>query len=226
MEVPLVAITRDIERIEQTTGRIVEGNRNSFEALADNAVALQEQNLRFAQNWFTGGIALLRNQAETNRRTAGVVEENLRKQREGLQELARETTDAYVDLFRTSFSYAEFGARNARQLAEQNAEQGLRAVGQTARIGTGAAQQSTQFGARSAEELTRDAESGARGAQEEKSNGQLPIKNYDELTVGEISKRLNNLSEQEIKKVRDYEKRNKSRDTLLEQLDRKINASS
>jgi hypothetical protein len=57
-------------------------------------------------------------------------------------------------------------------------------------------------------------------------NGGLPIEGYDELNVGEISDRLNSLSEEELKKVRDYEKRNKNRDTLIEQLDRKIRANS
>ena len=54
----------------------------------------------------------------------------------------------------------------------------------------------------------------------------FPIEGYDEMNVGEISGRLDGLSEEELEKVRDYEKRNKSRDTLIEQLDRKIKAHS
>jgi hypothetical protein len=57
-------------------------------------------------------------------------------------------------------------------------------------------------------------------------NGGLPIEGYDEMNVGEISDRLDSLSDEELKKVRDYEKRNKNRDTLIEQLDRNIKASS
>jgi hypothetical protein len=57
-------------------------------------------------------------------------------------------------------------------------------------------------------------------------NGGLPIEGYDELNVNEISGRLDGLSEEELRKVRDYEKRNKNRDTLIEQLDRKIKANS
>jgi hypothetical protein len=57
-------------------------------------------------------------------------------------------------------------------------------------------------------------------------NGGLPIEGYDELNVGEISGRLDSLSEEELERVRDYEKRNKNRDTLIEQLDRKIKANS
>ena len=46
------------------------------------------------------------------------------------------------------------------------------------------------------------------------------------MNVGEISGRLDSLTEEELKRVRDYEKRNKNRDTLIEQLDRKIRANS
>jgi hypothetical protein len=45
------------------------------------------------------------------------------------------------------------------------------------------------------------------------------------MNVEEISKRLNDLSVEELQLVRDYEERNKKRETLLEQMDRKIRAS-
>jgi len=57
-------------------------------------------------------------------------------------------------------------------------------------------------------------------------NGGLPIAGYDEMNVGEVSGKLDSLSDEELKRVRDYERRHKNRDTLIEQLDRKIKASS
>jgi hypothetical protein len=45
------------------------------------------------------------------------------------------------------------------------------------------------------------------------------------MNVDELSKRLNDLSVEELRLVRDYEERNKRRQTLLEQMDRKIRAS-
>ena len=57
-------------------------------------------------------------------------------------------------------------------------------------------------------------------------NGELPIAGYDEMNVGEVSGRLDSLSDEELKRVRDYERRHKNRDTLIEQFDRKIKASS
>jgi hypothetical protein len=57
-------------------------------------------------------------------------------------------------------------------------------------------------------------------------SAQFPIGGYDELTVDEVTGRLGNLPAEELRVVRDYEERNKNRDTILEQLDRRIRASS
>ncbi len=54
------------------------------------------------------------------------------------------------------------------------------------------------------------------------ANGSLPIENYDELTLGEVSEKLGDLSGQEIRAVRSYERRHKNRGELLERLDRAL----
>src|SRR5215207_5672479 len=54
----------------------------------------------------------------------------------------------------------------------------------------------------------------------------FPITAYDELNVREISDRLDSLSAAEIRTVREYEKRNKNRETLIEQFDRRLKAAS
>jgi len=58
------------------------------------------------------------------------------------------------------------------------------------------------------------------------NGGGFPIANYDELNVGEIADRIDGLTAAEIREVREYEKRNKNRETLIEQLDRKLKAVS
>ncbi len=50
-------------------------------------------------------------------------------------------------------------------------------------------------------------------------------KTNDEMNVDEISERLEGLSVEELQLVRDYEELNKGRETLLEQMDRKIRNS-
>ncbi len=54
----------------------------------------------------------------------------------------------------------------------------------------------------------------------------FPISSYDELNVREIADRLDSLTAAEIRTLREYEKRNKNRETLIEQFDRKLKAAS
>jgi predicted solute-binding protein len=63
-------------------------------------------------------------------------------------------------------------------------------------------------------------------AQEGLRSAQFPIEDYDDLNVEEVSDRLEGLSVEELRVVREYEERTKNRDTVLEQLDRRIRASS
>jgi bZIP Maf transcription factor len=57
-------------------------------------------------------------------------------------------------------------------------------------------------------------------------NGGLPIARYDELSVEEISERLDTLSDDQIKHLRDHERRTKNRKSLIEQFDRKLEVAS
>jgi hypothetical protein len=57
-------------------------------------------------------------------------------------------------------------------------------------------------------------------------DGKFPISGYDEMNVKEIGERLEGLTAAEIRTVREYEKRNKNRETLIEQFDRKLRAAS
>src|SRR5215210_6103104 len=59
-------------------------------------------------------------------------------------------------------------------------------------------------------------------AKEGLKDAQFPIEGYDELTVEEISGRIGGLSADDLRVVRDHEERTKNRETVLEQLDRRI----
>ena len=60
----------------------------------------------------------------------------------------------------------------------------------------------------------------------ESESAGFPIASYDELNVEEIGDRLDGMTAAEIRTVREYEKRNKNRETLIEQFDRKLKAAS
>ena len=67
---------------------------------------------------------------------------------------------------------------------------------------------------------------GLRLVEGEVANVTFPIAGYDEMNVREIGDRLEGLSAAEIRTVREHEKRNKNRETLIEQFDRKLRAVS
>jgi hypothetical protein len=67
---------------------------------------------------------------------------------------------------------------------------------------------------------------GLRVVEGEIDRASFPIANYDEQNVAEISKRIDGLSAAQIREVREYEKRNKNRETLIDQFDRKLKAAS
>ena len=50
----------------------------------------------------------------------------------------------------------------------------------------------------------------------------MPIQDYDNLNVGEIVEQLDNLSTEELQRVRAYEQQNKNRAGLLHQIDRRM----
>jgi hypothetical protein len=63
---------------------------------------------------------------------------------------------------------------------------------------------------------------GRSGQQGQHGSAGLPIENYDDLTVDEITQRLRGLHVDQIKRVRRYEEQHKGRKTVLEATDRKL----
>ena len=68
------------------------------------------------------------------------------------------------------------------------------------------------------------AQEGLQTAQ--RATAEVPIEGYDEMNVSEVAQQLDTLSADELQRVRDYERRNKNRETLLGQIDQRINATS
>ncbi len=77
-----------------------------------------------------------------------------------------------------------------------------------------------------AEETQKKTEVAANDAQKNTETAAFPIDGYDEMNVGEVSKRLNGLSIDELKRVRKYEKGNKDRGSLRKEMKQKIQTTS
>ena len=67
---------------------------------------------------------------------------------------------------------------------------------------------------------------GLKLVETEVTEGGFPISGYDDLNVEEVGKELDNLPAQELREVREYEKANKNRETVIGQIDRKLKPAS
>ncbi len=179
---------------------------------------LQQRNAEFLQGWTSDAVEALSEQTEHNVRTAEAFAQVISKQQEGLRALTQGWTGAYREFF-SPFAYAREGLRSGQRATQQ----GLEVTQQLARQGLRVAEEVTE----QTEDVLRQTEKATRQAELEVAVfGALKTTNYEELTVQEISKRLEGLSADELKKVREYEKQNKDRETLIEQIERKIRANS
>jgi hypothetical protein len=242
-------ITTNTEKMGRTAREMAEVQRDSYEApqrrsigLANDGLEfmrLQEENARAAQEWFANGVRLLqlqqrnaefvqawmgdaveaiREQTEHNVRTAEAFARGISKQQEGFRALTQQWAGAYRDFF-SPFAYVQEGMRTFQRTTEQ----GLQATEQVAQQGLRVAEEITE---QTEEVLHRTEEATKRAEREAAVFAALQTPDYEELSVDEISRRLDGLSVQQLEQVREYEKQNKGRETLIEQIDRKIRANS
>jgi hypothetical protein len=204
---PIVATTTQMEKMGKTTEDMVKAAQQSATTMTDYAVKAQEVN------------------TELLRKTTEVWIDGLRKQTELSQDMiqeifgkAEDQAHAYQDFFAQwgfpfmSFPfvrtpYDPFGLwREWTQTTQQTARDTQRAAWDTQRT--------------TAEHTATVVETTAP------TNGSLPIAGYDEKSVGEITARLDTLISDQLARLKDYERRNKNRETLIREIDRRIGAAS
>jgi hypothetical protein len=248
-----VATITHFEKMTRTAQEMAEAQRDSYEALTENLAAtqrrsvglaqdgldfikLQEENAKAAKQWFASGVRLaqlqqrnvrsvqdwlregaeaLREQTEHNVRTAEAFARSARKQQEGFRALAQGWTGAYEGFFFSPFNYAQEGLRTLQRATERS----LKATQRVVEQGAEATEQTEEI-LRKTGEAARDAELRASVL------ASLEADNYEGMTVAEVTEKLDELSAEELKKLREFEKRTKDRESLIERIDRKIRANS
>jgi hypothetical protein len=156
--------------------------------------------------------------------------EQIQKQQQNSQQMVQEMMNTYMQLLNTPGSYLSGQAEQQQQTFQNTAQQWMEQAQQQQQT----FQQQAQEQQQAFQEMTQEVMSTyaqlfsipVSYAQEGLRSSQFPIEGYDELTVDEISGRLGGLSVEELRMVRDYEERHKNRDTILEQMDRRIRAGS
>jgi hypothetical protein len=156
--------------------------------------------------------------------------EQIQKQQQNSQQMIQELINTYVQLLNTPSSYLSGQAEQQQQSLQQTAQQWMQQAQQQQQT----FQQQAQEQQQSFQQMTQEVLGSYSKlfniplsyAKEGLRDAQFPIEGYDELNVEEVSARLGALSAEDLREVRDYEERTKNRDTILEQLDRRIRSGS
>jgi hypothetical protein len=144
--------------------------------------------------------------------------------------MTQELINTYMQLLNTPGSYLSGQAEQQQQTIQQTAQQWMEQAQQQRQTFQQQAQQQQQ----SFQQMTQEVMSAYSQlfniplsyAKEGLKKAQFPIEGYDELTVEEVTSHLGSLSTKDLREVRDYEERNKNRETILEQLDHRISGGS
>jgi hypothetical protein len=123
-----------------------------------------------------------------------------------------------MDFLNTAFSQY----REGTERAAGSAREGARTLSDTTAglLGTAAGAAAGAAGA------TAGAAADATRESADIAAGRPPFSDYDEMNVEEITEQLDGLSEAELRRTRNYEQGNKNRQTLIAEMDRRLETSS
>jgi hypothetical protein len=156
--------------------------------------------------------------------------EQIQKQQQYSQQMTQELMNTYMQLLNSPGSYLSGQAEQQQQTLQQTAQQWMEQAQQQQQTFQQQAKQQQQ----SFQQMTQEVMSTYSQlwniplsyAKEGLKDALFPIEGYEELTVEEISGRIGGLSADDLRVVRDHEERTKNRETVLEQLDRRIRSGS
>jgi hypothetical protein len=200
-----------------------------FFAQGVRLLQLQGRNAEFVRGWMGEAVEVVREQTEHNVKTAEAFARTASRQQESFRTLTQGWIGVYRDFF-SPFAYFQEGMRTFQRATQQ----GLEATEQVARQGLRVSEEATRQGLRVAEEAAEQTEDVLRQAEKVTHEAELrtavfsalKTTDYEGLSVAEVSKRIEGLPAEQLKKVREFEKDHKNRETLIEQIDRKIRANS
>ena len=103
------------KKANEAADKIVGTMRDSYEAVVDHVMSLQDRNVRFAQSMVETTAGEYRQQVEANRAVAQKLVERAEEQRDALQTVVEESLDAYIDLLYAPLSYYKEGLEVVRK---------------------------------------------------------------------------------------------------------------
>ena len=198
--------------VNEAARRFAEILADSYRLVYGQAAEAGQRQQQRAQEFSELVADNLREQTEANRAAAQRLSEQAQRQQEAGQTLARESVEAYAEFLDDAFSRY----RSGTEMAARSAREGTRTLTETTTglVGTAAGAAGATAGA-------------AAGAAREASDAAtFPIPGYDSMSVEEIEGRLGPLTDDQVGRLRDHERKNQNRKTLIERYDQKLRASS
>jgi hypothetical protein len=187
--------------VNEAARRFAETLAESYRVVYGQAVESGERQRRLAQEFSELVANNLKEQAEVGRSSAQRLSEQADRQQEAGRALAQESVGAYLDFLDAAFSQYRAGAM---------------ASGQSVAGVVGAATDAT----------VRTVDAATGGTRRTAEAAAFPIAGYDEMNVEEISDRVDALTDEQVRRLRDYEAANQNRKTLMERFDSRLVASS
>jgi hypothetical protein len=146
------------QNIEQATEQFTDSTQQVFRTLADRTVALQESNLRLTQNFFQNWIEQVHNRAQGVREATQTLQEQGQRQREAVETLGQEGTNAYSEFLNSALSFYQEALSTASQAAQSNMQRGAEAFQQGVQAASQATQQAVEASSQAREQAAQDAE--------------------------------------------------------------------
>jgi hypothetical protein len=184
------------QRINEAADQFTDALVQSYKTVAERGASAQERSAQVTEVFFNQTINNLRAQAEENRQATQQLADQQQRQAEAAQTLTKESVGAYMQFMDSMFSYWQGGIQTAERAAAEPAP---------------------------SSSPPKIAESTATS---QPSDAELPLDNYDLLRANEVADRIEPLSLEEIKRLRDYEAKNQNRRSVLKRMDDRINAAS
>jgi hypothetical protein len=199
--------TRNMEQIGKTAEAMVRSTQQSAYTAMDYAIKAQEVNTELLQKTTEIWIEGLRKQTELSQDIAEEFFEKAEDQARAYQDFFGQWGLPFMNFPFVRIPYDPFGFWHEwTQTVKKTARDTQKTAWDT--------QKSSAKGTAKVIETTAP------------TNGSLPIAGYDEKSIGEITARLDTLTVDQLERLKDYERRNKNRETLIREVDRRIGAAS
>jgi len=238
------------QRLNQAAEQFANALVEQFRTVSNRAIGIQEPGAQLTQTFFNRVVENLHTQAQRNREMTQQLVDHQQRGAEAAQQLTQETVQAYTSLVNSMLSsFQQGGMQVAQRAATEAVQEPARAevsaiedeeaprVDSTTTITEIQEEMAPNEDIRSLvrESVSRSEAGGSRQEEEEPQtettvpeqsglagDEELPVEDYDSLSVRQISERLEELSDKEVEQLRRYEAANKNRSTLLRRLDERL----